>query len=123
MRKNDEKGILEKFSKKLIQTARDAVIEGALQKIMGENKGKIGKKIAEKLSTLTPEQKEAVSDLIINNVDGAINNFLWIIDQEENLDIVAYHDNEIYSLKKISGDLSIDYWDFVEEFSRHKILE
>ncbi len=85
-------------------------------------KGPISLDIARRLETLSSEEKEAVEDFVIDTVDGALNDFLWMMEQHEEFDLVGFHESESCSLRDISDGLSVDYWNFVEEHSQYKQL-
>ncbi len=123
MIENIQKKLLYSFGAELISFVRDKTINQSLKTIKGEIKDKISLKIADDLKDISDQQTKALEDLIIDSIDSALNNFLWMIEQSDRFDIVAQQDEKIYSLKDSSDGLSVDYWNFVDEFSNIKRLD
>jgi len=120
MKKNMQQELLNLFGAALMEEVRDDMVDSKLRAIKGEMKSKISISIAQRLKELSAEQLSAVEDLIITSVDGALNNFLWMIEQHEEFDLVAIKDGQTYSLRDASDGLSVDYWNFVESYSNYK---
>lgn len=120
---NIEKNLLNKFGSLFIKYGRDRTIKESIDILEGRSKDRISKIISENLQSLSGEQRAAVEDFLIDAVDGALDNFLWMIEQSEEFDLVAYNDKGTYSLDQISDGLSVDYWNFVDEFSKFKRLD
>jgi len=114
---------LEDFGKKFVQKSRDFTIQEELKIIEGSAKSPTSIKLHEKLNGFSPEQIETVKDIIIDTVDGALNNFLWLLEQEDQIDLVSFQDGKSVSLKEISDGLSVDYWNFVDKFSKYKRID
>ncbi|HUX80203.1 MAG TPA: hypothetical protein VMW10_10750 [Alphaproteobacteria bacterium] len=115
--------ILNNFGEKLIESARDKTIRESIKTIKGEIKDKISLQIAEKLKGIESQEMEAIENLIIDSIDGALNNFLWMIERDDIYDLVADMDSKKFSLKKLSDGLSVDYWNFVDDFSHYKRVD
>jgi hypothetical protein len=122
MNNNLKHELLNKFGKALIDSVRDRTIEESFRTLKGEIKDKASTNVAKCLSDLTPIQSIAVKDTIIDSIDGALNNFLWMLEQNEAFDLVAGERGNIYSQKEVSDGLSVDYWNFVDDFSKFKRL-
>ena len=120
---NENKEILNDFGKKVIDSVRDQTINQAFRTIQGQIQDNSSKAIAERLANLSNIQEEAIRDLVIDTIDGALNNFLWLLEQEEQIDLISYQDSRPVSLKKVSDGLSVDYWNFVDDFSKYKRVD
>lgn len=123
MKRKEEFNLLYLFGENLIKSARDKTIEESIKTINGQIKDKMSLSISEKLKEISQEEKEVLEDLIIDSIDGALNNFLWMIEQHEEFDLIAYENNKNISLRETSDGLSVDYWNFVDEFSQYKRLD
>lgn len=117
----NENEILDGFGKLLISKVRDRSIDEALLTLRGEAKDVISISMYDNLKSILPDHLDSITDIVIDTVDAALNNFLWMI-EEEDIDIVSNENKTVYSLKNISDGLSVDYWNFVDQFSKHKRL-
>jgi hypothetical protein len=114
---------LDWFGERLIKASRDLTIAQELKILDGSAKAPESKKLHEKLKDFSPEQIATIRKIIIDSVDGALNNFLWMIEQEDEIDLVFYQDNKACSLKEASDGLSVDYWNFVDAFSVYERID
>lgn len=123
MTKNTNAEILETFGK-ILMHARDYTIKEENEIIEGNAKGNLNFELQKKLESLSNDQKEGVRALVIDSIDGAINNFLWMIEQNsDEFDLIAYKDKKVISLQEISDGLCGDYWNFVDHYSHYQRLE
>lgn len=120
---NLERNLLNNFGSLFIKYGRDRTVKESIDILEGKSKDRISKVISKNLQNLSVEQRAAVENFLIDAVDGALDNFLWMIEQSEEFDLIAYDDKGIYSLDQISDGLSVDYWNFVDEFSKFKRLD
>ena len=118
-----EQEALDKFGKAFIRKARDLTILEEFRRIEGEGKGVISKKIYDNLKDFSSEQRLAIKKLVVDAIDGALDNFLWLLEESDEFELVAYHEDKTLPLKNISDGLSVDYWNFVDYFSKYKMLE
>ncbi len=102
----NKKEVLNEFGKILIHEVRDTVYRHFLKVIEGEMKSPSSIKIQKNLSDISPEQLELVKDTIRSTLDSSLHYFLWMIEQEDNFDLVAIKDNNSVSLREISDGLS-----------------
>ncbi|HQS85015.1 MAG TPA: hypothetical protein PLY23_09020 [Alphaproteobacteria bacterium] len=109
-----EQEALDKFGKAFIRKARDLTILEEFRRIEGEGKGVISKKIYENLKDFSSEQRLAIKKLVVDAIDGALDNFLWLLEESDEFELVAYHEDKTLPLKNISDGLSVDYWNFVD---------
>lgn len=119
---SSEREMLWLFGKTLIETARDLSIRQEFQVLDGEAKAPLSKLIHEKIGVLSEKQVDSIKDLIIDAIDTGLNNFLWIIEQSEDFDLVCYKNGETLSLRDLSDGLCGDYDSFVSMFSKYKNL-
>jgi hypothetical protein len=117
-----KKDILIKFGDSLIKFVRDRTINEEIKTLKGDIKDQSSLKIYEKLSGLSTGEINAIEELIIDAIDGTLNNFLWMIEQANDFDLVACKSCQFYSLKEISDGLSVDYWNFVDSYSKYRRL-
>ncbi len=115
--------LLNLFGLKLIYTSRDKTIKEAFNTLKGNIKDKYSLKLAKKLKDAPPKELEAIKEIIIDSVDGALNNFLWFLDENDIFDISCTKNNQTILLKETSDGLSVDYWNFVDEFSKYKRVD
>jgi len=100
-----DKEILNNFGKILVKEVRDTVYRHFLKAIAGEMKSPSSIKIRENLSTLSHEQLELVKEAMLSTLDSSLHYFLWMIEQENNFDLIAINNNNFTSLKGISDGL------------------
>ncbi|ARN84930.1 hypothetical protein [Candidatus Nucleicultrix amoebiphila] len=119
MAKDTELRALYIFGQILMKHVRDLTIREEYNIIAGITKAPVNIELYKKLKLIPDDQKETLKNLVVDAVDGALNNFLWLIEQSDDFDLVAYKNKETFSLKGISDGLCGDYWNFVEEFSEY----
>lgn len=117
---SSDKEMLWEFGKVFMKTARDLSITQEFKVVEGEAKAPSSIKLHERIGVLKPQQSEAIKDVIVDAVDHALNNFLWVIEQHEEFDLVCYKDGRAISLRDLSDGLCGDYWNFVDMFSKFK---
>lgn len=114
------KDVLWEFGKIFMESTRDQSITEEFWVLDGTSKAPSDKLLNERIGKLNETQIESIRDLVIDSIDGALNNFLWMIEQREDFDLVCYKDDQIISLRDVSDGLSVDYWNFVDMFSKFK---
>ncbi|MDR1334543.1 MAG: hypothetical protein LBJ71_04980 [Holosporaceae bacterium] len=122
-------GIIYDFGKDVVVKARDMTIEEDFGIVNGTSKPPSDIKLHGELSNFSDEQKNTVKKLIINSIDGAINNFLWMM--EQNNDKYAFvarcEDGTEFDIEQESDGLCMGQYVFIDEFSDYnnilKILE
>jgi hypothetical protein len=115
--------ILGAFGKILIEKARDHTIQEEVRILEGTAQSPTSIRLHERLKNFTTEQIEIIKDLMIDAIDGTLNNFLWLLEQENQIDLVAKVDDKQISLTDLSDGLSVEYWNFVDEFSQYKRVD
>lgn len=119
---NKKQEIFDCFGKRLIETARDLTITEEFRVIEGTAAAPSSRELSQRLQSLDSEHLDAIKELIIDTVDGALNNFLWVIEQE-NISLIAVNQDSPgnnLDLKDFSDGLCGDYWNFVDKFSSYK---
>jgi hypothetical protein len=121
--KND---IIYDFGKDVIVKARDMTIKDGVEILGGISKAPPHIKLYNELENLDERQKDAVKKIIINSVDSAINNFLWMM--EENNDKYAFtakcENGGQFDIEQESDGLCVGQYVFIGEFSEYNnILE
>lgn len=122
---NRKQELFDYFGKRIIETARDLTIHEELKIVEGTALAPLSKRLSKQLHGIDPKYLEAIKELIIDTVDGALNNFLWVIEQEDFSLVTINQDdpNNNFDLKGFSDGLCGDYWNFVDDFSTYKRLD
>lgn len=119
--------IIYRFGKEVIVQARDVTIHGSLSILDGTANAPSYKKMFKKMEELTfsREQKEYMLSLIIDSIDGAINNLIWMM--EENNDKYAFWakcaDGTQFDIEQESDGLCVGQWEFIDEFSQYNTAD
>jgi len=114
----ENKAALEYFRKILIDEVYLRTIEDWEKIFDGRMNSPISNQTRDVLSTLKPDQINAVKDIIPEITKTAIHFFLWNID-DSYLDLcVSLSSEQSKSLKEISSGLAGDFWASVEEFNK-----
>jgi hypothetical protein len=121
--------IIYDFGKDIVVKARDMTIVEKFEIVNGGSNAPLYIRLNEKLSNFSEEQKNVVKELMITSIDGAINNFLWMM--EQNNDKYAFtakcENGEMFDIEQVSDGLCMGQWEFIDEFSKYndidKILE
>lgn len=123
----DKLDIIYNFGKDVIVKARDMTIQEDLSILEGTAKPPIYKNIFKKMEELSfsKEQKEFMRALIVNAVDGAMNNFIWMM--EEHNDKYAFiakdDDGGGFDIEQESDGLCMGQWEFIDCYSKYNIID
>ncbi len=115
------------FGRKVVVEARDTTIESHLKIIDGSTKPTFRIALHKKIQALgfTEEQKSLVTTMLVDAIDGAINNFIWMM--ECNNDKFAFvakeEDNSCFDIEQESDGLCIGQWEFIDRYSRYNTAE
>ncbi|WP_438498559.1 epimerase [Paenibacillus sp. IHBB 3054] len=107
-----ESDMLNKFGKMLISQVRDETIEQWERILSGQVKSKRALKIYSEIQLEFDEQaKTLVTNLLTQAVDSTLHNFLYMCEQEDNIDIIFKDDEdggnvEEINIKEVSDGLS-----------------
>lgn len=126
MKVSKEKEMLASFGKEVAQFVRDESIERLLKILAGHVKAPRLVRLSDKLEQLDEHAKDLLKEVALLCIDNAIDNFLWLFEEKEEFDLIGYTDPEkdsFVSLRDASDGLSVDYWNFVDEFSKFKRLD
>lgn len=129
MNEKEKLDIIYGFGKDVIIKARDMTINSDFGIIEGTSKAPSYVELHKELANFNNEQKNTVKRLIINSIDGAINNFLWMM--EQNNDKYAFtakcKDGTQFDIEQESDGLCMEQYAFIDEYSKYndilKILE
>jgi hypothetical protein len=117
--------IIYDFGKDVVVKARDMTIEEDFGIVNGTSKPPSNIKLHRELSNFSDEQKNTVKKLIINSIDGAINNFLWMM--EQNNDKYAFvakcEDETEFDIEQESDGLCMGQWVFIDEYSKYNTVD
>lgn len=121
----DKQILLNNFGKLLIHSVRDWVIDGFHRAQSGQIKSKSGILIHEKLKKLDEDTLKILNELALYNIDSTMHYFLWMIEQNEEFDLIRYIDDEknYVSLRDISDGLSGELYTeegWIEKFSSYE---
>lgn len=117
--------IIYEFGKDVITEARDITIKQSLNTIDGISKAPLRIKLYSKLQGITDQQKDVIKEIIIDSIDGAINNFLWMM--EENNDKYAFTakcgNGEAFDIEQESDGLCMGQWEFIDQYSKYNTVD
>jgi hypothetical protein len=122
--KDKFKALTNDFGKALIKETRDETICQGHKQVDAATDDYYTD-IYSKLDSFSPEQRDVVKDIVIDSIDRTLTNFLWAMDQNERFDIIAYEEDRsiFYSLKDVNAGLYDEYYYFVQDFSKFKMIE
>ena len=107
---------LDEFGKIFIEETRDISIENMDNMIDGTLKGETSKAIQEKVNNFTDEQKEVLKYIVSKTVDNVLDNFLFMIEQHEEIALLYNKINLNEESDGLSGELyTEDGW--IEKYS------
>jgi len=121
----DTKEILKIFGQLLITSVRDEVLEVNDLIISGKMGGEENQDLYAQIKNLDQKQKEIIKQFAKQSIDAAIHYFLWMIEQNEEYDLIKYpqdEKSEFVSLRDISDGLcgelyTEDGW--IEKYSKY----
>jgi hypothetical protein len=115
------------FGKEIVIKARERTIGGIEQLLNGEARDEGGKKIFKELMklNLNSESRVIIQALMIDCIDGAINNLFWDFEQSlEKYRIVTKDKNgNDFDIVTGSDGLCTGQWMFIDEFSKYKTAD
>lgn len=123
----DKLEIIYDFGKEVIVKARDMTIHEDFSILEGTAKPPIYQDMFKRIKELSfsEEQKEFIKALVVNSIDGAINNFLWMM--EEHNDKYAFvakcNDNTQFDIEQESDGLCMGQWEFTDCYSEYNMIE
>lgn len=104
---SDNKQVLDYFGQLLIENIRDEAIDDWERIFQGKMKDKESRKIAETLSTFSPEQVQFIINLLPKVVDTSLHHFLWTLEQKEDIELlVKAKENKYFNIREISDGLA-----------------
>lgn len=125
MNEKEKLDIIYGFGKDVVVKARDMTIVEKFEIVNGGSNAPLYIRLNEKLSNFSEEQKNVVKELMITSIDGAINNFLWMM--EENNDKYAFNakceDGTQFDIEQESDGLCMGQWEFIDEFSKYNDID
>lgn len=112
---------LNEFGHMAIENIRDATIVDMLEIVFGKIKSPRRIDMHSRLmdADFNEIQINLLKEFVVKAVDSTIHNFLWTIEQEDELKLI-YHNVD---LEEISDGLCGDYVGFVDEFSRFPAVD
>ena len=110
---------LDEFGKIFINEVRDKSIEEMQKRIDGSMKGESAKLVQEKVDKFNYEQKEFLKYILSLTVNNTLHNFLWMIEQYDELKLL-YNDTDIREESDgLTGELyTEDGW--IEKYTKYK---
>jgi len=81
------KKILNQFGEIMISEVRDEAIEKFEKIASGRIKSVTAKEIQAKLQLFSSDQIKIMREIIVNSIDDAVHNFLWMIEQHDELEV------------------------------------
>lgn len=119
--KRDKLDIVYEFGKDVIIQARDMTIREDFEIVDGISKAPSDIALHNELRTLSDAQKHTIKKLLINSIDGAINNLLWMMEEHnDRYAFVAKCDNGTqFDIDQESDGLCVGQYEFVDRFSKY----
>jgi hypothetical protein len=117
------KDVLDQFGAYLMEWVRDWSIEDLESVIRGNGKSPGQKELANFFKALPSDSQDACEKLVPMAVDITLHYFLWLIEENQNLDLVMKMPNGIQSVKNESDGLSGELYSsngWIARFSKHK---
>jgi hypothetical protein len=81
---------LNRFAETMIQQVRDETIDLWDRSLSGRMRDEDSLKATQVIATLSPEQKALVDWMVVRMVDSTIHHWLWMLEQEEDTQVVQY---------------------------------
>jgi hypothetical protein len=117
------KDILDKFGILLMEWVRDWSIEELDSILNGNGKGPEQKQLSSFYKALPPNSRDALEKLIPVAVDTALHYFLWLVEENQDLDLVMKTPDGLQSVKKESDGLSGELYStkgWIARFSKQR---
>lgn len=116
---------LDVFGSLLVATTRDDTYEQFKKIMYGELNSRSAKILHEKLLKFDHSELKVIQTVVRDTIDSTIHHFLWMIDQNEEYDLISYLDEEkksYVSLRDMSDGLcgelyTEDGW--IEKYSKY----
>lgn len=110
--------LLNSFCTVVIEESRQHGMNDALGTMTGKFEDRVNLSTAESMKDLSPQQTEAVHELLLGAIDSALMCLLEAIETNPDLDLTISKDGKTYSIRQLSDDLGADYWGFVSNHSK-----
>ena len=115
------------FGKDVIVEARDRSINEEFRIMNGASKAPEFIKIYSQFNALnfTEEQKKYIKFFIIESIDRAINNFIWMMECNNNkfAFVAKEENNSCFDIEQESDGLCIGQWEFIDRYSKYNTAE
>jgi len=115
---------LDTFGELLMTQVRDTTIRRFEKILSGQLNSEHALKLTEKLSSFSVDEKNIIKELVIASVDSTIHNFLWTVEENDEL-LVLYGTEEtgIDNLKEVSDGLCGEVYSeegWIKKYSHYK---
>jgi hypothetical protein len=120
------KDVLDQVGALLMELVRDWSIEELNSVIRGNGKSPEQKKLGNFFKAFPSTSQDALEKLVPIAVDTTLHYFLWLIEENQNLDLVMKTPNGIQSIKNESDGLSGELYSsngWLAQFSKQKSNE
>jgi hypothetical protein len=117
------KDILDQFGILLMEWVRDWSIEELDSLIDGNGKSPEQKKLGQLYKALPPDSRDALEKLVPVAVDTALHYFLWLVEENQDLDLVMKTPKGLRSVKSESDGLSGEIYShrgWIARFSKQR---
>ena len=115
------------FGKEVIVEARDMTIESQLKVINRTTRPPFRVALYKKMLALdfSEEQKSLVTTMLIDAIDGAINNFIWMMECNNNkfAFVAKEEDGSCFDIEQESDGLCVRQWEFIDRYSKYNTAE
>ncbi|EFP97769.1 hypothetical protein [Vibrio caribbeanicus] len=116
--------LLEKFGQILMTEVRDKAIEKYEMIVSGRMKSAAAIEFNKQLSALSDDQLSLIREVVVNSIDDAIHNFLWVIEQhEDHVELICSEGASKANMNDISDGLSGEIYTengWIALFSKYK---
>lgn len=108
----DKNALLAQFGKLLMEEVRDTVLEINNSTIKGERNSEENQELYKLIKNFNEPQQEIVKKFVRKSIDSTLHHFLWIIEQYEEYDLVAYEEGQTkpVSLREVSEMLCAELY-------------
>lgn len=118
--------VLDFLGQTIMHKVRDVTISNIDMIINGKMKGDEAKAIREMLVDFNPKQIEILKRIIPRIVDRTLHNFLWMIEQEDDIDLLINSESGFLSAKELSDGLTGELYSdegWIAKFSKERYEE
>lgn len=112
--------IVYNFGKDVIVKSRDMTIQENFEIVDGKSRAPSDIALYDEIHDLNIKQRNTIKKIIINCIDGAINNFIWMMEQNnDKYAFIAKNEENSFDLEQESDGLCVGQYEFIEQYSKY----